>query len=49
VALQTVTGIYKGSKLLTVSINSSAKTSQPVTVTPPPAGKTIEYNKVAGG
>lgn len=48
VALETVTGIYKGSQLLTVSVSSSAKTSQAVTVTPPPAGKTIDYSKVAG-
>jgi hypothetical protein len=48
VALETVTGIYKGSQLLTVSISSSSRTTQAVTVTPPPARKTIDYSKVAG-
>lgn len=49
VALRTVAAIYKGSKLLTVSINSSARLSHPVSVSAPPASKTIAYSKVAGG
>jgi hypothetical protein len=48
VALRTVAAIYKGSKLLTVSINSSARLSHTVRVSPPPASKTIAYSKVAG-
>jgi hypothetical protein len=46
VALRTVANIYKGAKLLTVSINSSARLSHPIRVSPPPASKTIAYNKV---
>jgi hypothetical protein len=48
VALRTVSAIYKGSKLLTVSINSSARLSHTVSVSAPPASKTIAYSKLAG-
>ena len=46
VALRTIAAIYKGSQLLTVSINSSARLARPVSVSPPPASKTIAYSKV---
>lgn len=48
VARRTAVSIYKGSMLETVSINSSSRTAKPITVSPPPAAKTIAYNKVAG-
>ncbi len=49
VDLRTLAVIFKGSKLLTVSINSSSRLSHQITVSPPPASKTIDYSKVAGG
>ena len=49
VAVRTVATIYKGSQLLTVSVNSSKPISHAVSVSPPPASKTIPYSKVAGG
>jgi hypothetical protein len=48
VALRTVVAIYKGSSLLTVSINSSKRLGRSISVSPPPANKTIDYSKVAG-
>lgn len=42
VALRTIAAIFKGSQLLTVSISSSAWLSRTITVSPPPASKTIE-------
>jgi hypothetical protein len=48
VALRTIAAIYKGSRLLTVSINSSARLARTITVSPPPASKTIDYSKVTG-
>jgi hypothetical protein len=49
VALRTMAAIYKGSTLLTVSINSSSRLAHSITVSAPPASKTIAYSKVAGG
>jgi hypothetical protein len=49
VALRTVAAIFKGSKLLTLSVNSSSRLPHAITVSPPPAAKTIDYSKVAGG
>jgi hypothetical protein len=49
VALRTVAAVYKGSTLLTVSINSSSRLAHSITVSAPPASKTIAYSKVAGG
>jgi hypothetical protein len=48
VALRTIAAIYKGPKLLTVSINSSAGLAHTISVSPPPASKTIDYSKVTG-
>jgi hypothetical protein len=49
VALRTVAAIYKGPKLLTGSINSSARLPHLVRVSAPPASKAIAYSKVGGG
>jgi hypothetical protein len=48
VALRTIAAIYKGATLLTVSVNSSLRLSHQITVSPPPAAKTIPYSKIAG-
>jgi len=48
VAVRTIAAIYKGSTLLTVSINSSSRVARSISVSAPPASKTIAYSKVAG-
>lgn len=48
VALRTIAAIDKGSQLLTVSINSSARLARSITVSSPPASKTIAYSKITG-
>jgi hypothetical protein len=48
VALRTIAAIYKGSQLLTVSVNSSARLAGSIKVSPPPASKTIAYSKISG-
>jgi hypothetical protein len=48
VALRTVVALYKGSSLLTASINSSRRLAHSISVSPPPANKTIDYSKVTG-
>jgi hypothetical protein len=48
VALRTIAAIYKGSQLLTVSVNSSARLAHTIIVSPPPASKTIPYSRITG-
>ena len=48
VALRTIAAIYKGPTLLTVSSNSSSRLAHSISVSAPPASKTIAYSKVAG-
>jgi hypothetical protein len=48
VAVRTIAAIYKGSTLLTVSINSSSRVARSIHVSAPPASKTIAYSKVTG-
>jgi hypothetical protein len=48
VALRTIAAIYKGPTLLTVSSNSSSRLARSISVSPPPASKTVAYSKVTG-
>jgi hypothetical protein len=49
VPLRTVTAILKADhSILTVSTNSSQRLGHPITVSAPPADKTIAYEKIAG-